>query len=258
MTKQLSAACVVVILLGSAAAMVSAARSDDKTTPSPVKTDWGPQELGFRMRMELVRREYSSDEPILALVTVRNVTSEKQYLPRFGHMWHAEGWDKRNRPTPTTQYYRFLRGELEWAPLQFSMRGGYVEAGGERHDFVGIDRLLDFTMPREYSVVIRRNIYDEQNKNRAQLETPPVKIDITGGGGSLEGRLQTFQLQPEAEWRSRGCPGIAEGILDAINVLATAAHDDESPAVRRAAREQLQRLRNELDQMLRELPEEQS
>ncbi|MFO7956920.1 MAG: hypothetical protein R6X33_07445 [Candidatus Brocadiia bacterium] len=254
MTKQLSAACVVVILLGSAAAMVSAARSDDKTTPSPVKTDWGPEQLGFRMRMELVKRHYSYGEPILALVTVRNVTSEKQYLPWFGHMWHAEGWDKRDRPMPTTQYYRFLRGEVE--PRSFAMRGSYVEPGGERHEFVRIDRLLDFSMSREYSVVIRRNIYDEQNENRAQLETPPVRVQIDGSG--FMGGLQHLQLEPRPDQREVACPGVADGILDAINVLATAAHDDESPAVRRAAREQLERLRNELDQMLRELPEEQS
>ncbi|MFW6119228.1 MAG: hypothetical protein ACOC7S_02740 [Planctomycetota bacterium] len=237
-----------------ASALRSAARPQDEGTPSPVKTDWGPQELGFRMRMELVRREYSSDEPILALVTVRNVTSEKQYLPWFGHMWHAEGWDKPDRPMPTTQYYRFLRGEVE--PRSFAMRGGYVEPGGERHEFVRIDRLLDFSMSREYSVVIRRNIYDEQNKNRAQLETPPVRVQIDGSG--LMGGLQHLQLEPRPDQREVACPGIADGILHASNILARSAREDESPAVRRAAREQLERLRGELNQLLRELPEEES
>jgi len=203
-----------------------------------------PAEEGFGLRIEaaLARTTFAVGEPIVARVTVRNVTDRQlTYQARAPELSALDVTGVRGDAVPKTRFARY-----EDTPPGGALVQAVLEPGEAVTDYQVLNQYADLSVPGAYSFTVTRFVFTTEGDFRRDdfrfLESMPVQFRIEGTD-SPSAAVQRLQLSQSSQERIGAIQAVGTHVADALAALqAVAAEGGQGEGAAEAARA-LERLR---------------
>ncbi len=212
----------------------------------PAMPDWPQEARGIRISAELARDSFGYGEPIMVLVRLKNTADQDQVVRTSRYFWKFRGRDEESGASvPPTRYGRYIAGELPNQPRHFGVHGGLVSPGGETTELLQLDRILDLTMPGNYTVVVGC-LGVHRDDPEVMIGSKPLRFEV-GGGGGASGLAQLLTFGGEDLWQYSIPRSLRNQLSEYVSLLAKAATGPEPYN----AREELQKLKADVLEAVR-------
>ncbi len=244
--------------------------------PKQVTVEWGDEQLGVKGTAVLSERvwplvlatgfrgvdpasreeagppRFYRQEPVVVRVTTTNTTDGTVVYRLDRAFWTVELEDETGNAVPLNALGRRRAGVGRDRPRRRSVRGLKVEPGGTMTYLYDLGALHDLGLPGTYTLTLSRAFHDSETGQERTLRSPPIQFEVV----SLHPMWMApywLSLHGSAGEREEVAPLVREFGLDLARRLARAAAEDPDEYAREAAREELDKLQDGVDALVKEL-----
>lgn len=178
-------ASIVVLLIGVDMNMFGEELDEAKVVPDK----GGMVSEGFQLSAQLEKEWVGPCEPVILIVTLKNVSEKVLSLAdsRPERDYEIVVKDEQGEETPLTTYGKNLMdsaGVFRRVLLK-------MNAGQELQNRLLINRIYDMSISGTYSIIVKRNVFRQDGKGFAEVISNTIKVEITEQSSTHSGTEDT-------------------------------------------------------------------
>lgn len=141
--------------------------------------DWGPETAGGRLCVQLKNETIHLGEPVMLVVTLRNVGTEMLWFPTksVATDLEVEVVNDKGRRMPETAELTMERSRVDNPGWSRSDRGG-IPPGEQSFLEYSVDRWFEIRDAGQYTISIKKRVFDLEQHRSFFVDSKPVQITV--------------------------------------------------------------------------------